>query len=367
MSQRRVSWHPNPSRPRYEPPAGAVDAHCHVFGPASRFPFSAKAKYLPDDAGAEMLFSLRDRLGFSRNVIVQASCHGTDNAATLAAIAASGGRARGVAAVEPDIAAAELERLDRAGMRGVRFNFLRRLVDEAPRAQLLELAHRLPEGWHVVVYFEAERLESLRPFLAAIPTPVVIDHMGRPDVSQGPDGADLRALRTLLDSRGDLWVKVTCPDRLDAAGPPWDAFAASVAPLVTRVHYYAPDLGPLAHVPGAAGLAEVLVLVIEIADLPDRCHAAHRDATHLARRESDGGEHAFLGEQLGGRSGRTDDLAAFAGGQFDVVDGRAQRDVGERDGVPDASLRIRPGHDDVADPQAMGQEHVALLAVPIVE
>jgi 2-pyrone-4,6-dicarboxylate lactonase len=74
----------------------------------------------------------------------------------------------------------------------------------------------------------------LRPFLAAIPTPVVIDHMGRPDVRQGPDGADLRALRTLLDSRGDLWVKVTCPDRLDAAGPPWDAFAASVAPLVTR-------------------------------------------------------------------------------------------------------------------------------------
>ena len=234
MSQRRVSWHPKPSRPRYEPPAGAVDAHCHVFGPASRFPFSAKAKYLPDDASPEMLFSLRDRLGFSRNVIVQASCHGTDNAATLAAIAASEGRARGVAAVEPDIAAAELDRLDRAGMRGVRFNFLRRLVDEAPRAQLLELAHRLPEGWHVVVYFEAELLESLRPFLAAIPTPVVIDHMGRPDVRQGPDGADLRALRTLLDSRGDLWVKVTCPDRLDAAGPPWDAFAASVAPIVTR-------------------------------------------------------------------------------------------------------------------------------------
>ena len=97
MPDRITSWHPAPSRPRFAPPAGAVDVHCHVFGPMAAFPFSAKAKYLPDDAGPEMLFALRDHLGFARNVIVQASCHGTDNAATLNAIAKSGGKARGVA------------------------------------------------------------------------------------------------------------------------------------------------------------------------------------------------------------------------------------------------------------------------------
>ena len=89
MTERVRSWHEAPSKPRFVPPAGAVDAHCHVFGPMDRFPFSAKAKYLPQDAGPEMLFRLRDLLGFTRNVIVQASCHGTDNAAMLHAIAMS--------------------------------------------------------------------------------------------------------------------------------------------------------------------------------------------------------------------------------------------------------------------------------------
>ena len=231
-ADRILSWHSAPSRPRYTPPAGAVDAHCHVFGPMGQFPFSAKAKYLPRDAGPEKLFALRDHLGFSRNVIVQASCHGTDNAATLSAIAASNGKARGVAVVDPAIGEAELHRLHEGGMRGIRFNFLKRLVDDAPKDKFLEVARRLPEGWHVVIYFEADILEELRPFMDAIPVPLVIDHMGRPDVTQGPDGADMKAFRNLLDSRDDIWFKATCPDRLDPAGPPWDDFARSVAPLV---------------------------------------------------------------------------------------------------------------------------------------
>ena len=234
MTDRVVSWHSNPSVPRFTPPPGAVDAHCHVFGPMARFPFSPKAKYLPDDAGPDMLFALRDRLGFSRNVIVQASCHGTDNAATLDAIAQSNGKARGVAVVDPEISDAELETLHEGGIRGVRFNFLKRLVDDAPKDKFLEVSRRIqPLGWHVVVYFEPDLLEELRPFLDAIPTLIVIDHMGRPDVAQGPDGIDMRAFRTLLDSRDDIWTKVTCPDRLDPQGPPWDDFARTVAPLVT--------------------------------------------------------------------------------------------------------------------------------------
>ena len=237
MPDRITSWHPAPSRPRFAPPAGAVDVHCHVFGPMAAFPFSAKAKYLPEDAGPEMLFALRDHLGFARNVIVQASCHGTDNAATLNAIAKSGGKARGVAVVDPAISDAELAALHDGGIRGVRFNFLKRLVDAAPRDKFLEVASRLPSSWHVVIYFEADILDEMREFIAALPVPVVVDHMGRPDVRQGPDGDDMRAFRSLLDSREDIWFKATCPDRLDARleggmGDPWDNFAAAVAPLV---------------------------------------------------------------------------------------------------------------------------------------
>src|SRR5690606_29051022 len=101
MTDRIVSWHPNPSKPRFVPPSGAVDAHCHVFGPMAEFPFGPKAKYLPEDAGPEKPFALRDHLGFARNVIVQESRHGTDNAATLDAIAKPNGQGRGVAVVDP--------------------------------------------------------------------------------------------------------------------------------------------------------------------------------------------------------------------------------------------------------------------------
>lgn len=227
------SWTLEPSKPRFTPPQGSVDAHCHVFGPQAEFPFSPKAKYLPQDAGPDALFALRDHLGFARNVIVQASCHGTDNRATLDAIARSNGLARGVAVVDPAITDAELDALHAGGIRGVRFNFLKRLVDDAPKDKFLEVARRIERlGWHVVVYFEADILEEMLPFLAAIPVPIVIDHMGRPDVTQGPDGADMTAFRRLLDSRDDTWTKVTCADRLDAAGPPYADFVAAVRPLV---------------------------------------------------------------------------------------------------------------------------------------
>lgn len=237
MSDRIKSWHSSPSKPRFVPPPGAVDAHCHVFGPMAQHPFSPKAKYLPQDAGPDDLFALRDHLEFSRNVIVQASCHGTDNSATLDAIAKSNGKARGVAVVDPDISDAELGVLHTGGIRGIRFNFLKRLVDNAPKDKFLEVSRRLPAGWHVVIYFEADILEEMRAFIDAIPVPVLVDHMGRPDVSHGPDGPDMKAFRSLLNSREDIWFKPTCPDRLDAisdggGGDPWEAFAKAVAPLV---------------------------------------------------------------------------------------------------------------------------------------
>ena len=285
-SNRIVSWHASPSKPRFIPPAGAVDAHCHVFGPMAQFPFSAKAKYLPEDAGPEMLFALRDRLGFSRNVIVQASCHGTDNAATLNAIAQSEGRARGVAVVDPAVSEGELEALHHGGIRGIRFNFLKRLVDDAPRDRFLDVANRLPSGWHVVIYFEADILEDLRPFMDAISVPLVIDHMGRPDVAQGPDGPDMRAIRALLDSRDDIWFKATCPDRLDASGDPWDHFAAAVAPLVADypdrclwgTDWPHPNMQD--NVPDDGHLVDMIPRIAPTADLQQRLLVTNPDALY---------------------------------------------------------------------------------------
>ena len=232
---RIVSWRAGPSKPRFTLPPGAVDAHCHVFGPMAEFPFSADAKYLPEDAGPEMLFALRDHLGFSRNVIVQASCHGADNSATLNAIAKSNGRARGVAVVDPAITTEELRALHDGGIRGVRFNFLKRLVDEVPKDEMIEVAKRIQDlGWHVVVYFEADILDEMLPFLDAIPTPIVIDHMGRPSLAQGPDGPEIVAFKALLDSRDDIWTKATCPDRLSTQRDPWNDFVEVVRPIVER-------------------------------------------------------------------------------------------------------------------------------------
>ena len=229
------TWVDAPSKPKFAPPPGAIDAHVHVFGPEASFPFSPLAKYHPEDATPEMLFALREHLGFARNIIVQASCHGTDNAATLDGIARSGGLARGVAVVDPDISDAELEALHHGGIRGVRFNFLKRLVDNAPKDKFLDIARRIaPLGWHVVVYFEADILKELIPFLEAIPTIIVVDHMGRPDIAQGPDGADITAFKHLLDTHPTIWTKVSGAERLSVHGQPFDDFVEVVRPVVER-------------------------------------------------------------------------------------------------------------------------------------
>ena len=128
-----LDWYPNPSEPQFILPEGSVDAHCHVFGPGDIFPFAPERKYTPCDASKDQLFALRDRLGFDKNVIVQATCHGADNSALVDALIHSNGKARGVATVKRDISDQELERLHKAGVRGVRFNFVKRLVDFTPK------------------------------------------------------------------------------------------------------------------------------------------------------------------------------------------------------------------------------------------
>jgi 2-pyrone-4,6-dicarboxylate lactonase len=215
-----LPWLPNPSEPAFTAPEGAVDAHCHVFGPAAEFPFAPERKYTPVDAGKEQLFALRDHLGLSRNVIVQATCHGSDNSALVDALRASGGRARGVASVTSDVTREELERLHAAGVRGVRFNFVKRLVDAAPTEALETIAAKIaPLGWHVVLYFEAPDLPDLRDFFLSLPVTLVIDHMGRPDVGADPEGPEFTGFLDFV-ARSGAWVKVSCPERLTRTGPP---------------------------------------------------------------------------------------------------------------------------------------------------
>jgi 2-pyrone-4,6-dicarboxylate lactonase len=216
-----LPFHPHPSVPFFRLPPGAVDAHCHIFGPGDRFPYAPERKYTPCDAGRDKLFELRDFLGFDKNVIVQATCHGADNSAMVDALRAAGGRARGVATVRGDVTDDELARLHEAGVRGVRFNFVRRLADPKPDSYYHDIAERITRlGWHIVVYFEAGDLAGRWDFITSLPTTVVVDHMGRPDVTKPVDGPEFERFMTLMRDHPRFWAKVTCPDRLTKSGPP---------------------------------------------------------------------------------------------------------------------------------------------------
>jgi 2-pyrone-4,6-dicarboxylate lactonase len=221
MSPSWLPFYPTPSKPIFVPPAGAVDAHCHVFGPSRQFPFAPQRKYTPCDASKDQLFALRDKLGFSRNVIVQATCHGTDNRALLDALAHSNGMARGVVSLDRSVTDDQLQEMHIAGVRGVRFNFVKRLVDFTPKDVLIEIANRIaPMGWHVVVYFEAVDLPELEDFFTSLPTKVIVDHMGRPDVTKPVDGPEFARFVSFMENNPQVWSKVSCPERLSANGPP---------------------------------------------------------------------------------------------------------------------------------------------------
>ena len=241
-----LDWYAGPSKPRFVLPPGSVDAHCHVFGPGADFPYAPQRKYTPCDASWQQLFALRDHLGFDKNVIVQATCHGDDNRALVDALQRSAGRARGVATVRRSVGDAELQDLHAAGVRGVRFNFVKRLVDFTPKDELLEIAARVaPLGWHVVIYFEAVDLPQLWDFFTTLPTTVVVDHMGRPDVTQPIEGPQFELFMKFMREHPNVWSKVSCPERLSVAGPPaldgQQAAYRDVVPFARKVVENFPD------------------------------------------------------------------------------------------------------------------------------
>jgi 2-pyrone-4,6-dicarboxylate lactonase len=198
----------------------------HVIGPFDRFPLAASAQYKPFAATwQEQKEILVDRMGFWGFVVVQATCHGTDNSVVVDALEHMEGRAAGVASVTEDVSTEELKRLHAAGVRGVRFAFLPHIASETtPADVILRIARKVqPFGWHTDLYFLPQTFEIMEPLIRELPTPVLIDHMGRPDVSVGVEkNAYFQRLLELGASRDDIYWKVTSPDRYTRSARPED-------------------------------------------------------------------------------------------------------------------------------------------------
>lgn len=228
---------PHTKTPKLALPANACDAHCHVFGPADRFPYHPNRNYTPPDAPVENLRALHAILGIDRVVVVQATCHGTNNSAMLDAIASSEGRYRGVAMVDGTFTEADFETLHAGGVRGVRYSYARHIGGAPDFTAVMRTAGIMaPLGWHLVLYLEAEdvveHIEALRKF----PVPVVIDHMARVKTAEGVGQKPFQLLLDLLRN-ADFWVKVSCAERLSSAGPPY----ADMVPFAAALIEAAPD------------------------------------------------------------------------------------------------------------------------------
>jgi 2-pyrone-4,6-dicarboxylate lactonase len=221
---------PQRRQPRFKLPKGACDAHCHVFGPGDKFPYAANRRYTPADAPKEMLAALHAHLGIDRAVIVQASCHGADNAAMLDCIASDPKRYRGVAIVDDSFTEADYDRLDRGGVRGVRFNFVKHLGGAPDMAVFNRVIDRIKgRGWHLVLHVDAPDIIPLSDMIRRLPLPFVIDHMGRVPSAAGVEQPPLRALIE-LSGLENCWIKVCGSERISL--PPYAAAVPIARALV---------------------------------------------------------------------------------------------------------------------------------------
>jgi len=263
VSSPPLSYHLAPRRPKLELPAGACDAHMHVFGPQSRFPFAPGRSFTPCEAPKEKLFALHELLGIERGVVVQSNAHGLDNSVTEDVLAARKGEYLGIALVSVSVSDAELRRLDTAGFRGARFHFMRHLGASTPIEDIVAFGDRLADlGWHLVLHFESAHIHELASAMLRASVPVVIDHMARIDASLGVDQPDFRKLLELL--RNDrIWVKVSGSERVSRTGPPYEDAVPFARALVEaageRVLWGTDWPHPnLAHVPDDGLLVDLL-------------------------------------------------------------------------------------------------------------
>lgn len=223
----------------FTPPPGATDAHCHIFGPAHRFPFAENRTYTPPDSGFDEFRELQKTLGLSRAVFVQASCHGTDNRAMLDAMARGEGSYAGVAMIDDSHSDAELDGMHEAGVRGIRFNFVKHLGGAPDLNVFWRRVGRIESrGWHVELHFDAKDLPEHTELLARMPVPYIIDHMARVDAAAGVDQPSFQSLLELLAGDDRAWVKISGAERLTAGGaPPY----SDVVPFASALVAAAPD------------------------------------------------------------------------------------------------------------------------------
>ena len=199
------------------------------------FPYSPTRKYTPEDAPKEMLRALHDYLGISRAVIVQASCHGLDNAAMMDCLKSDPTRYRGVAIVNDTFTDKDFQNLHDGGVRGVRFNFVKHLGGAPDMAVFNKVIDRVKgRGWHVVLHLDAKDIPELSPMIRALPLTFVIDHMGRVPAK---DGIDQAPFKTLLDlaKLPNCWIKVCGSERIDF--PPYD----KAVPIARKILETIPD------------------------------------------------------------------------------------------------------------------------------
>ena len=228
---------PNTKKPKFRPPPLACDAHCHIFGPAAKFPFAPDASYHPPDSPFEGLQKLHAILGFERAVIVHASCHGSDMRATLDGIKRSKGAYRGTAIIDESYSEKDFQRMQDGGIRGVRFNFVQHLGGRPDMAFFHRTVARLKDmGWHLIVHLDAQDLVELRDMFMKIPVPMVIDHMGRVQASKGLDQEPFRVLLDFMKNQ-NTWVKVCGAERVSSKGPPFD----DAVPFARALIAAAPD------------------------------------------------------------------------------------------------------------------------------
>jgi 2-pyrone-4,6-dicarboxylate lactonase len=217
---------PDPAtrQPAYRPPANACDAHCHIFGPADRYPYAVDRSYTPPDAPLARFRELQAKLGLQRAVLVNASCHGSDNSVIVDAIAQSGGKYRGVANSDDSFTTRTFESLHAAGFRGVRFNFVKHLGGMPDLGEFQRtLARIAPLGWHVDLHFDAGDLVEHAELIDSLPVPFIIDHMGRVPTRNGLDQAPFRMLLDLARNNDRCWVKISGAERIASDGPPFTA------------------------------------------------------------------------------------------------------------------------------------------------
>lgn len=209
-------------------PLGGVgwDCHIHVFGDPGRFPFAEERRYTPPVAGPEAASAFLDGLSARFAVLQQASVYGSDNACLLWALERLAGRAVGVIQVPARVpSTAELERLTRLGVRGIRLH-----LADCKIEGLTETVHRYAgPGWHLDVHAISAPLEALERLIADVTLPVALDHFG--GLAPGRDGSIPPLLGRWLDS-GTVWLKLSAPYRV--AGLPPARVAAYVAALVER-------------------------------------------------------------------------------------------------------------------------------------